>query len=1245
MPSRKRKGRDMKARATARWATVCELGVNSLADAADHVRAQHEMGAELSTLQNESALSDDEKLLSDDGQLPSEPGEEFEALGSPFCVFDLSDEGDEADSDSDTLYVDTDEEEECLALRSRERLYEIDKANFFNKNYSPLVEPTEKPKKGKSRGSYQKDPKLQSVRTKQRKAKEASRFHDVDKHMIKLPVVPKPPKAPTTQPEISPSLSQVKLNRFFDPLPDDEDSSDDTDSDDDFQDGQVDDCNPSDEDLLDYKHNDHDDFIAGQQTATYFFPGFITDGDDVDLLNFGSDDFEDSEPEIEETKDTPEPESKQPEQTENKETANNQSTRRTLFGKKLSEEDAVERLLLLERDMDKRIRLNTSQPGDTSRVMRLHLLRMFFQYRLRTKLGKETCSKAVIKMYYYNVASVYKEKVLRKWAWQFQQTGQIPRSWKGCHPKRDSLITHEDVMVACLEWVRTDPENKDGVCLDKFRTYVSEKIIPNIVEGKLYGTEKAEAATNGGISERTAARWLAALGLNYDEKRKGVYFDGHERADVRQYRDVFIGRMFGYAKFMQMYEDYDVDVEIPLELFNGDTEFIWMTHDEACFWANDDKKRVWFEKGKPPPFKKDQGPSLMVSQYLNPKTGPVAFPQPKLVSAFESENVHRKFQLQMSNLAGSDDCRVKLLSSLMEAGFHWAGSSLVAYLTKGLPGLVALLDINNDDDTPTHDIDLYLTDASTKRLTDKSRLLTSAGWTVSVQNFKFVKKFSLVHTSGVRLEIDHVDCVKHKWHPGTDVGNLKVHVTKNAGYVADRFHDIAVAPPVELTLLNALELPLDKPLDCYVLRRDVMPNYDASGALVADDSLSSGDRKYRTKLHERKRNGEYNLVPVYDVRVIIKPGAGRDGYWQVQHMYAQLQDAITAFELTFPDEPGHKYRAVFVFDQSQNHLAFAPDALIVSNFNMKDGTKAKKPLPPARTGWYVDAATGDKVVQDMNVGGQRRGMLSILRERGLAVDGKKADCQHCKGEKKRGFAGEVDATRNDCCLRRMLANQPDFLEQRCMLQELVESRGHYFLKYPKFHCELNFIEMYWGAVKLRVRRLCDYSMKTLARNVPKFLDSVPLGLIRRFARKSWRYMDSYRQGATGRLAAFMSKKYAGHRCVPATWLAEVQEEYYTKYNERATESTRPEVAFTTPTAHTVAAAAVPAREVAVVVPVSDAVPVPVPVTAAVPAAVVVAPVADSPVAVRVVSVVVPVPDVAHISRSRRSRVVVRPRRA
>ena len=60
--------------------------------------------------------------------------------------------------------------------------------------------------------------------------------------------------------------------------------------------------------------------------------------------------------------------------------------------------------------------------------------------------------------------------------------------------------------------------------------------------------------------------------------------------------------------------------------------------------------------------------------------------------------------------------------------------------------------------------------------------------------------------------------------------------------------------------------------------------------------------------------------------------------------------------------------------------------------------------------------------------------------------------------------------------RKLLQEQAEVQEQGEWLQE-IDSRVDDCLidYYPKFHCEFNFIELYWGQVKRYSRPNCDYS--------------------------------------------------------------------------------------------------------------------------------------------------------------------------
>ena len=71
-----------------------------------------------------------------------------------------------------------------------------------------------------------------------------------------------------------------------------------------------------------------------------------------------------------------------------------------------------------------------------------------------------------------------------------------------------------------------------------------------------------------------------------------------------------------------------------------------------------------------------------------------------------------------------------------------------------------------------------------------------------------------------------------------------------------------------------------------------------------------------------------------------------------------------------------------------------------------------------------------------------------------------------------------------------------------------------------------WIKLYWNVLescKKNTRDNCNYTWSGLQVTVPKALNSVPLITIRKFARKSWRYMDIYKKGITGKLTEFAIK--------------------------------------------------------------------------------------------------------------------------
>jgi hypothetical protein len=93
--------------------------------------------------------------------------------------------------------------------------------------------------------------------------------------------------------------------------------------------------------------------------------------------------------------------------------------------------------------------------------------------------------------------------------------------------------------------------------------------------------------------------------------------------------------------------------------------------------------------------------------------------------------------------------------------------------------------------------------------------------------------------------------------------------------------------------------------------------------------------------------------------------------------------------------------------------------------------------------------------------GQReaKGIKMILEERGCYPK-EKLRAKYTSPKCEALVTYPPPANKPPCCLARILQNHKDFREQKSALAELIEGRGHKCIFLPKFHCELNLIEMY-----------------------------------------------------------------------------------------------------------------------------------------------------------------------------------------
>ena len=243
---------------------------------------------------------------------------------------------------------------------------------------------------------------------------------------------------------------------------------------------------------------------------------------------------------------------------------------------------------------------------------RLVPLAAFFRLRVEGKTITEA-AKTVAD------GSTFYHRTISRWAKDFVSTAgslefTFSRFRMGGNRSVRSLMWDETIRARATVWLRLNNTKKKGkpcMKIKDFQSYLQGQLLQH---------------TTRPVSKWFTRTFLMSLGWHYKRHQKSVYYDGHERPDVKEARKVFLQRMLSLERRMQKYEGEDCDQILSPTLRAGEKELVLVVHDECSVHANEDESAMWVEKGKGHALKsKSRGALLNISAFLSEERGLLRF--------------------------------------------------------------------------------------------------------------------------------------------------------------------------------------------------------------------------------------------------------------------------------------------------------------------------------------------------------------------------------------------------------------------------------------------------------------------------------------------------------------------------------------------------------------------------------------------------------------------------------------------
>ena len=214
------------------------------------------------------------------------------------------------------------------------------------------------------------------------------------------------------------------------------------------------------------------------------------------------------------------------------------------------------------------------------------------------------------------------DRTIRAWRKHFLSNDRSFTEKRGKYVRYDAL-DDEEYRDMGLEWIHNHAyvKGKPNMTAEDFCSWVNSNLLPRVLENHASAPSK--------ITVRTARRWLHKLGFEQVSSKKGVYIDGHERADVVEYRKLYLKKLDILASTHLppplCSDEFSSHADV---LSDSDPspsrKLVLIFHDESIFHSNDDQGWMWGEKGKTILKPKGQSRGIMVSDFIDEHNGYLA---------------------------------------------------------------------------------------------------------------------------------------------------------------------------------------------------------------------------------------------------------------------------------------------------------------------------------------------------------------------------------------------------------------------------------------------------------------------------------------------------------------------------------------------------------------------------------------------------------------------------------------------